>query len=294
MTGLIIPDLPEAEYFSRPELSASMAKVLVQPGGPAKLRWQIDNRQPAKKEFDHGHAAHTLVLGTGAPIAVIPDGLLAKNGAASTNASKEFIAQARAEGKTPLKLEDAAMVGAMAQALEQCPEAVATLRAPGARYEVSAVRTDEQTGIGLRCRFDAVAPTVIGDYKTAADAEPGKFARRSIVDLGYDLAAAHYLDMGIALGLVDPDAPFRLVVQEKKAPYLVSVITLSDAYLARGRALMRHAINLWAECTSTGVWPGYPSITAEPPAWADLDQPTELDPNTESELLQLIAEGIPA
>lgn len=139
----------------------------------------------------------------------------------------------------------------------------------------------------LRCRFDMVAPGVVADYKTAADAEPGRFARRTMLDLGYHMQAAHYLDMAQRLGLAHAGAPFRFLVQEKEPPYLPAVVTVGDDYLQLGRRDMRRAIDLWAECNRTGQWPGYPATIAEPPKWA-LDETDELDTTTEAELLALI------
>lgn len=281
-------DLPEDEYHSRPELSASMAKILIQPGGPAKLRHQLDTPRVEKKTFDFGHAAHQLVLGKGAPIAVIPDDLLASNGAASTAAAKAFIAEAREAGQVPLKSVEAQQVADMADALTRHTEASEVLQAQGRHVELSAFAQDAQTGVQLRCRFDLVAPTVVADYKTAVDAEPGRFARQTMLNLGYHVQAAHYLDMAHRLGLASSDAGFAFVVQEKEAPYLPAVVWVGDEYLDLGRRDMRRAIDLWAECNRTGVWPGYPTTVAVPPKWALDEAETELDPTTEAELLALI------
>ena len=287
-----VDDMPEDVYHADPvaggSLSASMAKVLIKPGGPAKLRHQLDHGTKPKRVFEFGHAAHKLVLGKGLDIRVIPDDVLATNGAASTSAAKAFIDLAQAEGAVALKPNEALQVVAMAEALRRTPEALAVMETEHLEHEVSAFTKDEQTGVWLRCRFDMVAPTLVADYKTAANAEPGKFARSTMLDMGYHVQAAHYLDMAAALGLADSDAPFQFVVQEKEAPYLVSVITVSEEYLDLGRRDMRRAINLWAQCTQTDTWPGYPATTAIPPRWAMDEAYAELDPTTESELLALL------
>lgn len=285
-------DMDEHTYHADPvpagSLSASMAKVLIKPGGPAKLRHQLDNGPQTKRVFDFGHAAHQLILGKGAPIAVIPANLLASNGAASTNAAKAFIDDARNDGATPLKPGEAAQVVAMAEALRNNRDAMEVMGTAGMQHEVSAFAQDEQTGVWLRCRFDMIAPTLVGDYKTAANADPGKFSRTIMLELGYHVQAAHYLDVAAALGLADPDAPFKFVVQEKEAPYLVSVITVGAEYLDLGRRDMRRAINLWAQCTKTDTWPGYPATTATPPRWAIDDLYADLNPDVEAELLALL------
>ena len=91
-----------------------------------------------------------------------------------------------------------------------------------------------------------------------------------------------------AAAVLKASAVFWFVAQEKAPPYLVAVVTVSDAYLALGRREMRRAIDLWVECNTTGIWPGYAPSVAEPPAWA-IEQ--ELDPTVEAELLALINGG---
>ena len=291
-TPQYVADMTEGTYHADPvsggSLSCSMAKVLIRPGGPAKLRHQLDHGTKPKRVFDLGHAAHLLVLGKGLPLAIIPDDYLGSNGAASTKAAKEFIDTARAEGKVPLKTSEAQQITDMADALTANPEADEVLHAEARQVELSAFAQDEQTGVWLRCRFDLVAPGVVADYKTAADADPSKFARRTMLDLGYHMQAAHYLDMAHCLGLANPDAGFAFIVQEKEPPYLAAVVTVGDDYLALGRRDMRTAIDLWAECNRTGQWPGYPATIAEPPKWALDELDSVLDPAVETELLALI------
>ena len=67
----VITDMPETIYHARPELSASIAKRLIEPGGPARWKWEHDHGRAETKAFDLGHAAHKLVLGVGAPAALI-------------------------------------------------------------------------------------------------------------------------------------------------------------------------------------------------------------------------------
>jgi hypothetical protein len=65
-----------------------------------------------------------------------------------------------------------------------------------------------------------------------------------------------YIDAVLTLGLAE-DAEFRLVFQEVDSPYLVHVVELDPPALDVGRYLNRQAIDIYQECTSTGVWPGY-------------------------------------
>ena len=257
-------------YFSDPvpdgSLSSTWARKLMEPAGPAKFAHERRNPQPPKKVFDVGHAAHTIVLGSGSPIARIPEDKLAKNGAVSTTEAKEFCAEARANGRTPLKPAEYDQVVAMAEAIKNHPEAMRVLAADGTQTEVSAFRQDPETGMWLRCRYDAVNPAGIGDLKTTTDADPAKFARKTAAELGYFMQDAWYLDTARALDLTD--GPLRFVLVEKTAPYLVSVVELSDVYLHIGRTRNRAAIDLYARCRAADYWPGYTGVTVvDPPTW---------------------------
>ena len=283
-------DMPEDNYHADPvakgSLSHSMAKLIAQPGGPAKLRWQLDHPKPYRKVFDFGHAAHALVLGTGPELWPIPEDHLASNGATSTTKAKDFIAQARSAGAVPLKPAEYQQVKDMALALARDDDAVEVVAATDARHEVSAFTVDPITGLFLRCRFDTIAPHSMGDYKTAVDANPDHFDRVALRH-GYHQQAAWYSDTATDLGLTDPDAPFRFVAQEKEPPYLVGVVTLDADFIQIGRDANRAAIDLYAHCLATNTWPGYQPKTISAPPWAYPAQ-TRLDPAIEAELIALM------
>ena len=262
----VIRDMPEAEYHARPELSASIAKRLIAPGGPARYKWEQEHGRKESKAFDLGHAAHTLVLGRGEPIAVIPEEALSANGGVGTKAAAAFIAAAREAGQTPLKPAEHQTVLDMASALARHLDAI-NLLALAEDIEVSAFAADPATGVEMRCRFDAIGPDVLIDYKTSVSADPARWARR-VVDCGYHLQAAHYEHMARLCGITD--APMRFIVQEKEPPYLVSVIRLDEEAINLGAYRMDEAAAIWQRCHATGVWPGYGEgeHLIELPAWA--------------------------
>ena len=268
----VITAMPETIYHSRPELSASIAKRLIEPGGPARWKWEHDHGRKDTKAFDLGHAAHKLVLGAGTPIARIPEERLARNGATSTKAAQEFVAKTREAGGIPLKPAEYDQVHDMASALRE-HRAANELLARAAEAELSAFAADEATGVPLRCRFDAIGPSVLVDYKTSITANPAKWAR-SAVDYGYHMQASHYEQMAQLCQVTDE--PMRFIVQEKTAPYLVSVIRLDTAAIELGHQRMREAIAIWQQCHETSIWPGYgeDEHLIELPEWA---YPDELD-----------------
>lgn len=252
----IYTDLDELDYHAEPSLSVSGAKKILD--CPARYRWERDN-PPRKDTFDFGHAAHAKVLGVGLEIVTCPTDLLASNGAASTKAAKEWIAQARADGKIVMKAEDLAVIDAMAAKVEEHADAAALL-AEG-EPETSFCWRDEATGLLLRGRADWITTygdvPVVVDYKTTTDANPDAF-RWEAGRFGYHMQDAWYRE---GLDHLTGEAHgFVFIVQEKTAPYLVSVVELDDD--ARDVGAQRNAVarRLFQHCTATDTWPAYPGI----------------------------------
>lgn len=261
-------DIPEATYHADPcapelgrSLSVTGAKKLLPPSCPARFAYERDHGQAPRAAFDFGHAAHALVLGVGAPIhSVEADDWRSK-------AAREEADEARADGRVPLLAKDHRRAQDMADAVRAHPLASAVLSE--GKPEVSAFWVDEATGVTCRGRFDWLRSNALVDYKTttAGNASPARFGKTA-ADFGYHQQAAWYSDGAQALGL--GELPFLFVVQEKEPPYLLSVVQLDDDALRIGRELNALALATYAECESSGVWPGYPADsipTIALPSW---------------------------
>ncbi|WP_342659459.1 Exodeoxyribonuclease 8 [Rhodococcus ruber] len=258
--------IPDNEYHAdKGSLSSSGARKLLPPSCPAIFRWEQDNPTAPKDEYDMGHAMHTMVLGVGAPVVRIDVDSW------TTKAAREQRDAARADGNVPLKASDYDTAVAMANSIRRHPVAAALFQDGVA--EQSLYWRDLDTGVMLRCRPDWLPPKRTGrllvvDLKTSTSANPDKFAK-SCAEYGYHQQAAWYLDGIAALQLAD-DAAFLFVVQSKTPPFEVTVNELDHESLLLGRRLNRHAIDVYAECVESGVWPGYGHevnrITL--PAWA--------------------------
>lgn len=255
-------ELDEAEYHGDPvpesSLSVSGAKRILD--CPARFRWERDH-PPVKSAFDFGHAAHAKVLGVGLNVAVIPDDILASNGAASTTKAKEFIAEARARGDVPLKSDEMAVIDAMADKLASHPRASALLS--NGTAEQSLFWRDDETKVMLRGRTDWVTrlpsgrPCVV-DYKTTArTADPTRFGWEAR-DRDYHMQDCWYRE-GLDL-LTGEDHGFVFVVQEKEAPFLVSVCELDDDAREVGAQRNRVARATYLDCMTRDEWPGYAPI----------------------------------
>lgn len=265
------PDLSnEAYHADKTSLSSSGARKLLPPSCPAKFRWEQDNPQPASKTFDYGNAAHKKVLGNGPELVVIEHDVW------NTKDAKAAVKKARERGAIPLKQHEMDMVDAMAAAIRRHPLASALLEPAYGAPEQSGFWIDGPSGIRRRVRFDWLPSVqsdrlIIPDYKTAADASSEAF-QKSLDNYGYNQQAAWYEEAAVALGLGGQTTELLFVVQEKTAPYLVNVIGLDFFAREIGRAKNRRSIEIFAECQSTGHWPGYadenPNYLALP-GWAE-------------------------
>lgn len=272
-------DLPAEEYHADPvhggSLSSTGARKLLDPSCPAKYRWWADNPQPPKREFEHGHAAHQLVLGAG------PELVLVGRDRWDTNAVKDEVAAIRAAGNVPLKRADYDMVLAMAAALRAHPWAGKLFEPGTGEPERAIVWQDKSTGVWCRALLDWLPrPTrarfILRDYKTAASAAPTKLSKAT-ADHGYHIQLAFHL-MGLrALGLAGDDAQALLVAQEKEPPHVVTVAQPDPTAMRIGAFEAREALRVYAECAATGHWRGYSDdvVPLALPAWVENAYPKE-------------------
>lgn len=251
MTATVLDAMPELDYHAHPALSASGAKRLIATC-PAIYKWERDNPPEPKREYDHGHAVHGLILGIGEPVVVVQ----AANW--RTNAAKEQRDEAHAAGHVPVLAADWAEAQAAADAVKAHPIAGALLATGVA--EQSVFWRDERWGIDRRTRFDWL--TTIGDrpcivdVKTANTADPRAFGRKAY-DFGYDIQDTFYRDAAEALG--HPDPAFLFIVVEKTRPYPVTVVELDAEAKRIGRARTDRALEIYRDCTAADTWPGYTS-----------------------------------
>ncbi|OII64621.1 hypothetical protein BJP40_19990 [Streptomyces sp. CC53] len=264
-------DLPAETYHADPgSLSSTGARRLLA-SCPAVFRYEQDHPQPHKAAFDLGTAAHRLVLGDG------PELVCVDADDWRTKAARAERDEVYAAGGVPLLPPEYEQVHAMADALRRHPLAAA-LFAPGSgRPEVSLFWRDEPTCVMRRARLDWLrhrrdGRLIVPDYKTARDASPEGIAR-AVADHGYHQQAAWYLD-GVRALQLDEAPAWLLVVQEKAAPYVVTVVELDALSLRIGAAKNRRALDTYARCVATGHWPGYADDTRplylSLPTWAQI------------------------
>lgn len=261
-------DLPEADYHGHQgSLSQSGIKTLLE--SPARFDYERRNPSPPTQAMELGTIAHSLRLGVGAGVEVID----ADNW--RTKAANEAADKARAEGKVPLLTKDYKIVCDMAEAADRDPIVKALLS--GGEPEVSAFWPDEETGVLRRGRFDYLRDDVLVDYKTAANASPRTFGRTAY-KYGYFIQHPYYVDLAR-----DCDMPgvrsLVFLVQDKRPPYCIAAMELDKDAVQLGREKAAKALQMYRDCTETGVWPAwadvnpnYPITSVSLPGYAFFDQ----------------------
>lgn len=277
--GPQMPDEPmgltNAEYHARPEVSKSGLDLVHRSPLHYWNRYLNPDRivEPPTEAMTLGSALHTRVL---EPHLFDDEYIVAPEGI--DRRFKEGKLQwadfeARAEGRTVLKGEDAARITAMADAVRKHKAASFLLTMPG-KAEQSYFWTDVETGEKCKCRPDwhSADGRIIVDVKTTEDGRPGKFLRDSVLGYRYHVQAAFYMQ-----GLPSAEV-FLFVVVEKKPPFAVAVYSLPQKLIDRGLTEAHNDLSLIASCRVTNLWPSYSEEIEELslPKWLDDDRAADL------------------
>jgi len=254
-------ELTDDEYFgpelARATLSSTGARELLKPGGPARFRHQADTGTvETKRQFDLGHAVHTWTLGNGPDVVLFPG--TGKNPEAwQREVDKEAVAALRAVGKVPLRPSDYAAAKAMVAAVKAHPIAGKLLT--GGQPERTLIWRDPVTGVLCRAKADWLRPDGIVDLKTAESAAEDALSKAAH-NHGYYIQAPFYLrGFWEAVPRIATDVPFFVhIAVEKTPPYLVHVTQLTERAMAYGDRKVSEALEIYRDCTASGVWPGYP------------------------------------
>ena len=279
--GPDVYSIPEADYHARPELSSTGIRKLLPPSCPALFKYWRDNGDPPKRAWEVGSAAHKLVLGVG------PELVRIDAEEWRSNTVKAEVAAVRDAGGVPLRPSDWDTVHAMADALRAHPFAGKLFEPGTGRAEQTLIWGDvghwfdpvgessEPRPVNIPCRAlvdwlpnPRAGRMVVPDFKTAASAAPSKI-ERVMADYGYHIQLCWYLRAVRAVGLAGDDAQGLLVVQEKSPPYLVTVVQPDRDAMRLAEMRIREALDIYAECTATGYWPGYSDdvVLASLPPW---------------------------
>lgn len=258
---MLIETMSDAEYHSRPEISSTGARRLLE--SPAKFDYWLRNKQPGKMDFDIGHAVHASVLGVGSPFIEYPEDHLTPSGNVSTKAATvSWAEEQRAKNLVPVAPGDP--IKAMTESVLAHPKARELLEAEGQR-ELSVFNTVD--GVPSRARFDALTGTIGVDLKTTRKTANAEGFARESADLGYFVQEAWYTETLTVEGIELDD--FVFIVVEKTAPYLVGLNRHDVIFRDMGKTGAAEARKRYRHGIETGEWPGYSQDIeyAAPPAW---------------------------
>lgn len=248
---------------------------------PEKYRYFLENPQEPTAAMIFGAACHKYML---EPRDFFKEYAVAPAVDRRTKAGKEeydrFLKEN--EGKTVVTQDEFATMVEMEKALLRNPLASSLIRGKG-KTETPFFWTDPETGEQCKAKTDRIVElngeTVVVDYKTAASAQTDRFSAE-VFRLGYHLQAAMYTDGVMACGKAEERPEFVFVAQEKKPPYAVNVIQVTEDVMRAGEWKFRELIGKLHECRELDVWPGYCGIGNEMnetrlPGWYGTDEEEE-------------------
>ena len=249
----------DATLCDGPSISASGLKAV---DDCAARYWATSPYNPnrvQRKEttaLNLGRAAHAVVLGEPEFLKYF---IVSPYEEFRTNQAKEW---RDAQTCTILKAPEFEIVLAMAKSQRESPYVMQAFER--GRAEQSLIWKDAETGIWLKARPDWLpddpSQRFVVDYKTAVTIEPRKLSSDAF-KFGYHIQAGLQMDgLQFALGIKRP-LGIAHVVQEKEPPFLCDLRMFQPEQLDLGRLIYRRALRKFADCMSSGKWPGY---TADP------------------------------
>ena len=262
--------MSEEEYRGDPAVNKSTLWEMRR--SPAHYMYALTHPREDTAAFKLGRAAHMAIL---QPVEFREHYVLEPVADKRTKEGKQiwadFMAQMR-DGQEIISEQDYWDVMGMYDSVYMDVNASAWL--DGAITEVPLFWTDESTGIQCKCRLDAMTERdgqiILMDLKTCADASTGTFLREAL-RYGYDVQAAHYI-RGVKNEFPDAHVQWYFICVEKKAPYAVNVIHVSEDFIDRGTLQLIGLMDKLKTCTTTGEWPGYGFNELVLPPWAEIPE----------------------
>lgn len=158
-----------------------------------------------------------------------------------------------AGSKTLLTSGDYATCLAAQEVVMKSPTVRDLVQSKYAMAEASVFWHDEESGMRCKCRPDLLVKKTILDLKTASSI---KFFDRDAFKFGYQIQQSHYVD-----GLdnqMDGGHAFLFLAVEKEHPFCWSIFEYDARSDLRAKAMWRVALNTWASCVKSGLFPSYP------------------------------------
>ena len=266
----IYRDLSNENYHAGPGISKSGISLI------------LDSPQKFKARYIDGLKAETtpaMVIGSATHTAVFEPHLFDAEYAVCpkcdkrTKIGKEVYEQfcASAGSKTIITEDDLTKISAIRDAVRNHPKAGPLVSDEQNEIENSIFCTDEETGLLVKVRPDCIQEhrEIIIDLKTTTNSSYGAFSK-ACFDLTYYIQAGMYLSVARQHGLNVTN--FVFVVVEKEPPYAIGIYWADKRMIELGYDEFCRGMKIYAECLSSGVWPGYNNdqvVEISLPKWAD-------------------------
>lgn len=255
--------IPEEVYRSAPGISQSTLKDFAASATPAHFKQSLEEPDEPTPEMEFGTVLHAHVLqpeSAADSFYLRPDTYPAKvknidvqkpwHGGAEW--CKEWLSMRT--NKPVLKAAAAAKIPAIVARVQAIPEAGSVI--VNGQRELSFFKRDEETGLLLKARVDAIATdknglTWLVDLKKVRRgfASETEFAK-TVFDRGYDVQDASYRFITGASRMI-------FVAIESEPPYEVQQHALNEEFLSIGYSRWRAALLRYHQCALSGEWPGY-------------------------------------
>ena len=225
---------------------------------PEKFKWFSEHPVEQTPAMAFGAACHKFILENddfGSEYALAP------NVDKRTKAGKEEweAFTATIGNRTPISQDDNQIMADMYAVLERCPLAKKLILGKG-ETEIPFFWTDPETGEKCKVKLDRLVKYnrkwYVVDYKTTQCAETNRF-NSDMWKLGYYMQAAMYTEGVMKAKKLKKRPGFLFVAQEKKAPYSVNVIEVSDEVMSAGVAKFHQLLAKLHGCKAMDDWPGY-------------------------------------
>lgn len=223
--------------------------------------WKLETKSPFharfvkqehKPQFSFGHAAHTAILEPELLESKVLRGPVDRRGNKWTDA----VNYAESIGAEVLTEKDYDLCMTIRDLADTIPE-LQVLRVGEVFAETSAYVIDEQTGLLKKTRPDIFNNShgLMADIKNMADVSPAAW-ERDTGRFGYHMQDPFYRDTWQEATGMEVNA-FFFICFEKTEPPLVECYEIIPSAVEEGRARYRRALERYAECEASGIWPGY-------------------------------------
>lgn len=239
----------ESEYSQLPGLRSTELKYLLRSVAHYVAAKERPMKQTASMRF--GTLFHMAAL---EPVR-FKESILIKpefGGKGSVKAKEDFYAAN--QEKVIVDQEDYDSIMGMLKSLLNHDKAAALLS--NGESEASYFWKDQEFGVDCKCRTDFVTSNdLVVDLKSTANASAEEF-EKTIVNFGYHVSAAHYLQ-GISAATGRDHRRFIMVAVENEYPYSVQCFDLMDAAVEKGEELRTRAMMKYKDYVMTNKITAY-------------------------------------